>query len=149
VVENYKYHKLEGMGYFKNFKDWFLFKCLLNEKQQDSPYIRVGEIRWVSFGTNVGSEIDGKGAQFTRPAVILHVIGSQLALAIPLSTKIKESVGYFSFELNEKEVSLCAHQMRVISQKRIFHRLSKLSKERLNWIRKTIVNFYDLHITTE
>ncbi len=30
--------------------------------------IRSGEIRWVVFGVNVGSEIDGKAKSFTRPA---------------------------------------------------------------------------------
>ena len=74
--------------YFKDFDKWNEVKKRVHHEER-KVNIRSGEIRWVSFGVNVGSEIDGKGISFTRPALILHVIGSHLALIAPMSTKVK------------------------------------------------------------
>ena len=104
--------------------------------------IRAGEIRWVSFGVNVGSEIDGKGESFTRPALVLHVIGSHLALILPMSTKVKNVSGYISFEWKGNKTALCVHQIRVISQKRILSRKGKISENKLKDILKEVSKFF-------
>src|SRR3989338_2316862 len=82
--------------YFKDFDNWNEVKKRVHHEER-TVNIRAGEIRWVSFGINIGSEIDGKGLSFTRPALILHVIGSHLALIIPMSTKVKDIAGYVPF----------------------------------------------------
>jgi len=104
--------------YFKDFENWNLVKKRIEDEER-KVNIRAGEIRWVAFGVNIGSEIDGKGVSFTRPALVLHVIGSHLALVIPMSTKVKEIAGYVPFEWKGKITALCIHQMRIISQKRV------------------------------
>ena len=53
------------------------------QSEERHVYIRPGEIRWIAFGVNLGSEIDGKGVSFTRPGFVVHVFGSFLALVIP------------------------------------------------------------------
>ncbi len=106
--------------------------------------IRAGEIRWVAFGVNIGSEIDGKGKSFTRPALILHVIGSNLVLIVPLSTKVKEVVGYIPFEFQGKNVSLCIHQSRTISQKRVLSRKGRISENKLSEIKEQFKKFFTL-----
>lgn len=127
--------------YVKDFDKWNEVK-----KQTDTNdakvYIRAGEIRWMSFGVNVGSEMDGKGESFTRPGLVLHVIGSHLAFVAPLSTKIKEAVGYFPFEWKGTTTALCIHQVRVISQKRILSRKGRISEDRLKAIKSEIAKFY-------
>lgn len=106
--------------------------------------IRAGEIRWVSFGVNVGSEIDGKGESFTRLALVAHVVGAVLALVVPLSTKLKNVAGYIPFEFQGKRVSVCVHQMKIISQRRILARKGKISDKRLKEIKIEIKKFFDL-----
>ncbi len=86
--------------YFKDFDTWNTLKKKLNDEDRQTN-IRAGEVRWISCGVNVGSEIDGKGISFTRPALILHVVGSVLALVVPLSTKVKNIAGYIPFEFQE------------------------------------------------
>jgi hypothetical protein len=61
--------------YFKDFDTWNTLKKKLTDEVRKTN-IRAGEVRWISCGVNVGSEIDGKGVSFTRPALVLHVIGS-------------------------------------------------------------------------
>ena len=46
--------------YFKDFDAWFGVKKHI-ESEERKVYIRAGEIRWIAFGVNVGSELDGKG----------------------------------------------------------------------------------------
>ncbi|MBI5358888.1 type II toxin-antitoxin system PemK/MazF family toxin [Candidatus Amesbacteria bacterium] len=129
--------------YFKDFDKWNKVKKRVNQEERKIN-IRQGEIRWIAFGVNVGSEIDGKGETFTRPGLILHVIGSHLALVIPMSTKVKEIAGYIPFEWDKKITALCIHQIKIISQKRILSRKGRISEPRLEVIKKEVANFFAL-----
>lgn len=129
--------------YFKDFDNWNEMQKHLNSDDKHVN-IRAGEIRWVVFGGNIGSEIDGKGKSFTRPALVIHVIGSNLALVVPLSTKVKEMVGYLPFEFQGKTVSLCIHQSKTISQKRILSRKGKISDKKLYEIKEQLKKFFTL-----
>ncbi len=128
--------------YFKDFDKWNSVKKALEEENQ-KVHIRIGEIRWVSLGVNVGSEIDGKGDSFTRPVLILHVIGRSLALVVPMSTKVKDMAGYQTFHWKGKDVSICIHQLKIISQKRIFRRQGKIPNNRFNDIKGLVKEFYN------
>ncbi len=128
--------------YFKDFDKWNEVK-----KHTDNNHtkvsIRAGEIRWISFGVNVGSEIDGKGESFTRPGLILHVIGSHLAFVAPLSTKVKEVAGYLPFNWKGTTTALCIHQIRIVSQKRVLSRKGRISEDKLKAIKDEIIKFYN------
>lgn len=127
--------------YFKDFDNWNKTKKRVDIEERDVS-IRAGEIRWVSFGVNVRSEIDGKGESFTRPALILHVIGSHLALVVPMSTKIRDIAGYVPFEWKGTRTALCVHQIRIVSQKRILSRKGRISFGRIKTIKQEITKFF-------
>ncbi|MEI6397110.1 MAG: type II toxin-antitoxin system PemK/MazF family toxin [Candidatus Taylorbacteria bacterium] len=129
--------------YFKDFDKWNIVKKQVHTDERKVS-IRAGEIRWISCGVNVGSEIDGKGESFTRPALIVHVVGSVLALVLPLSTKIKEVAGYIPFEFQGKQTSICVHQMRIVSQRRVLARKGRISENRLKRIKSEVRRFFDL-----
>ena len=131
------------MDYFKDFETWNTVKQRIN-KDEHSISIRAGEIRWVAIGVNIGSEIDGKGVSFTRPALIINVSGSSFALIVPMSTKVKDKAGYHQITWKNRQVALCIHQTRVVSQKRIFSRLGKLSNTKLLEYKNEITKFFDL-----
>ena len=129
--------------HIKDFDKWNNVKKNLN-KEERKITIRRGEIRWVSLGINIGSEIDGKGESFSRPALIVHVIGNHFALVIPMSTKIKDIAGYVPFEWKDKTFSLCVHQTKVVSQKRILRRLGRVSDNKLQKHKDEIKKFFSL-----
>lgn len=129
--------------YFKDFDKWNSVKKRIHSEERKVS-IRSGEIRWVSCGVNVGSEIDGKGESFTRPMLVVHVVGSVLALVVPFSTKIKTVAGYIPFEFQGREISLCVHQMRIISQRRILARKGRISEKRLRKVKSEIKKFFAL-----
>lgn len=132
---------LDTLMYFKDFDKWNAVKKRLQAEEREIN-IRKGEIRWVSFGVNIGSEMDGKGISFARPALIIHVIGARLALIVPLTTKVKDIPGYVPFAWNNRANALCVHQMKVVSQKRILGRLGKISVNRLEQCKNDITSFY-------
>ena len=127
--------------YFKDFDGWNIVKKQIQEKDP-RPHVRAGEIRWASVGTNIGTEIDGKGRSFTRPVLVLHVVGHALALVVPFSTKVKDVAGYVPFEFNGTITALCIHQMRVLSQRRLLTRTGQISQKRLAAVKSIIWKFY-------
>ncbi len=127
--------------YIKNHDAWNESKKRFDSDDRKIS-IRAGEIRWAAIGVNVGSEIDGKGDSFTRPVLVVHVIGSFLALVIPLTTKVKETAGHYQFEWKGVTNALCIHQMRIVSQKRVLSRKGKISPSRLREIKTLIKDFY-------
>jgi mRNA interferase MazF len=131
------------MEYFKDFEAWNPFKKNVDARKSVSG-IRPGEIRWANIGVNVGSEIDGKGDGFTRPVLIIHVIGKHMSLVVPLSTKIKSRDGYEILQVSGKEVSACIHQIRVISNKRLLGRIQKTSNTKLCSIKERIKVYFNL-----
>ena len=50
--------------FIKRFVDWFSLKESLHLKNSKPPYVNEGDVWWVSFGENVGSEISGKSDRF-------------------------------------------------------------------------------------
>ena len=127
--------------YIKDFDKWTAVKKRIQSERR-RVYFRSGEVRWCAVGVNIGSEIDGKGESFTRPVLILHVIGANLALVIPMTTKRKTYPGYFDFEFQDKKHSLCVHQMRIVSSKRLLKRKGRITKNRLREIKTLSRDFY-------
>lgn len=144
------------MNYVKDFLNWTKLKTKIDsdtsiyEISDVNPVpeiIRSGEIRWAILGVNVGREMDGKGANFARPVLVLHSIGSSLAFVIPLTSKNKELPGYLNFawgENNEHKDSMCLHQIRIISTKRILKRIGKISDNKLISVKHKIKQFHEL-----
>jgi mRNA interferase MazF len=130
--------------YVKQFDAWAKIK---KEVQEEFRKINIdaGDVRWTSIGVNIGSEIDGKGDSFCRPALVVNVVGSTVAFIIPMSTKIKNDIaGYLEIEFQGERVSLCIHQSRVVSQKRIMKRIGKVTGNDLKVYKQAIKNFFEL-----
>ena len=130
------------MVYRKDYRKWLDIKRKL-DSSAGSIYVRAGEIRWVAIGVNVGSEIDGKGASFTRPCLVLHVIGNSLALVVPFTSQKKlNKQFYHHVELEHFSSYLCLSQMRVVSQQRMFKRIKKVPAQQFSDLREIIFTFY-------
>jgi mRNA interferase MazF len=127
----------------KDFDSWNKTKKDVNENE-DKPFIRKREIRWAVLGVNVGSEIDGKDRSFTRPVLIIDIIGKTTALIVPITSVHKDIPGRYRFEWKGNDNSLCVNQLRVISTKRILDRKGKVSEKKLQDAKEKIKKFYRL-----
>jgi mRNA-degrading endonuclease toxin of MazEF toxin-antitoxin module len=77
--------------------------------------------------------------------LVVNVVGSIVALVIPMSTKIKkDTAGYMEIEFQEEKVSLCIHQTKVVSQKRILKRIGKITGNDLRLYKQAIKKFFEL-----
>lgn len=131
------------MIYHKKHQQWVKVKQKL-DVASDNIYVRAGEIRWVSVGVNVGSEIDGKGPSFTRPCLILHVIGGALALVVPFTSQKKTNRQFYQHvKLGHFDSYICLSQMRIVSQKRVFKRIIKMPAEQFKLLKRDVFAFYE------
>lgn len=97
----------------------------------------VREIWWCRFGVNVGTEQDGRGDNFLRPALILRGFGSDACLVVPLTTSernhpLRVSVGVVDGCVARANLS----QLRVIDTRRLVEKIGFLDKKIFMHIRK-------------
>ncbi|MEK7208074.1 MAG: type II toxin-antitoxin system PemK/MazF family toxin [Patescibacteria group bacterium] len=90
----------------------------------------VREIWWCRFGVNIGTEQDGRGTNFLRPAVILRGFGADACLVVPLTTSarvhpLRVSVGVV--EGCEARANLS--QLRIVDTRRLVEKVGFLRKE--------------------
>jgi mRNA interferase MazF len=119
----------------KEFDAWNEIK-----KKTDAELPRlytVREIWWCRFGVNVGTEQDGNGRNFLRPALILRGFGPNACLVAPLTTSAREhplrvSVGVVDGRRARANLS----QIRVIDTRRLVEKIGFLDKEVFANIRK-------------
>lgn len=108
--------------------DWCKVQIRLNHRSNNPPSVSEGQIWWVHFGQNLGSEIYGKGDQFTRPVIILKKFSKFTFLVVPCSTKIKEGSWYQSFYHQNKEMNAILFQCKTIDYLRLINKVGDLDK---------------------
>lgn len=119
----------------KNFDAWNELKKKTDAEQR--RFYTVREMWWCRFGLNIGTEEDGKGELFLRPALILRGFGPDACLVAPLTTSPREHpfripIGVVS----EKEARVNVSQLRVIDTRRLIERIGFLDKDTFSNIRK-------------
>ncbi|MET0154783.1 MAG: type II toxin-antitoxin system PemK/MazF family toxin, partial [Rickettsiales bacterium] len=114
----------------KNFEEWNARKRELDAKKEPRSF-KEGDVWWCSIGLNVGYEIFGKSAEYTRPVLILRKYTYSTFFALPLSTKRKKRPSYRDFEFNEIEGSVILDQGRTLDGRRLLRRMGQVPKNSL------------------
>lgn len=119
----------------KDFDGWNELKKKI-EAEEPRLYT-VREIWWCRFGVNIGTEQDGKGRLFLRPAIILRGFGPDACLVVPLTTSprthaLRIHVGI----VQEKEAYANLSQIRTIDARRLVEKIGFLEKGIFTKIRK-------------
>ncbi len=116
---------LEKMSLWGKIKEWIHIK-------KKSVYRKEGQICWINFGQNIGSETYGKGDYFTRPALVLKKYFGKSAVIIPLTSKKKEGFLYRKIiDVNGGVHYALLYQIRYIDGKRINKKVSSISKDEM------------------
>jgi mRNA interferase MazF len=113
----------------KNFHDWNKKKIKIDAGQTFN-HPKEKEIWWCSIGINVGTEVFGKGADYTRPVLVINSESSESFIGIPLSSKIK-SKKYSCIIKTDDGVLHTAllYQIRSFDKRRLTERKYVLSGE--------------------
>jgi mRNA interferase MazF len=128
----------------KDYNEWKEKKAELNSYVGTPPQVRAGDIWWASVGDNIGSEINGKGELFSRPFLILKVTGNGFYFGIPLSTRIKFNKQYIFLKSGTKDAVACLHQSQAIDFRRLSDRITTVSNDELDRIRKAFLEYYSI-----
>ncbi len=121
----------------KDFDRWNEVK---KKADAEAPRLyTVREIWWCRFGINIGTEQDGGGRFFLRPAIILRGFGSDACLIAPLTTSVREHplripVGIIDGRSARANLS----QLRVVDTRRLIEKISFLDREMFASLRKAV-----------
>ena len=88
--------------YIKLIQEWCRLKIVLWNNQSKVVF-KQGDIWWCSLGMNVGEEMFGKGAKFTRPVLIFRKCTSNSFLGLPLTTQEKQGSWYAKITFHGKK----------------------------------------------
>ena len=119
----------------KHFHEWGDLKEKLHFNAR-APRILEGEVWWCSFGENVGVEINGKSARFTRPVLIMRKLSKFGFMGIPLTSQEKTGSWYVKFEFLGKSEYAAVCQARVMSVSRLHSKIGQIPKSDLGLAKK-------------
>ena len=123
----------------KDFDTWNKEKKELENIGHDTLSFHEREIWWCSIGLNVGDEQDGKNELFERPILILKKFNNRIAWVLPMSTKEKDGIYYYSLTHNEKVFTVILSQLRLISVKRFRRFIRKISPNQFKIIKNKLI----------
>ncbi|MCX6719082.1 MAG: type II toxin-antitoxin system PemK/MazF family toxin [Candidatus Taylorbacteria bacterium] len=123
--------------------DWMKLKSKI-DLFEAIHFPRKKEIWWISFGQNVGVEINGKNNRFERPALVLKVFNADSFLVAPITSKIKSGQYLFGFmsPSGEKQ-TVNLSQFRTVSVKRFIRKIGVITDSDFNQIADIIINFIE------
>ena len=121
----------------KDFDGWNGEKKRAHE---ESPRLyTVREIWWCRFGVNIGTEQDGSGKLFLRPAIIVRGFGSETCVVVPLTTSTKKHTLRIPIgRVQGKEATALLSQIRVIDTRRLIEKIGFLERGVFTNIRKAV-----------
>ena len=125
----------------KQFEEWIKLKEKLHYGGK-TPRIRQGEVWWCSFGENVGVEINGKSARFTRPVLIMKKLSHLGFMGIPLTSQPKTGSWYTSFGFLGKTEYAAVCQARVMSVSRLHSKMGELPMADLATVKEAFHKLY-------
>jgi mRNA interferase MazF len=84
---------------------------------------------WASVGENVGSEINGKSALFSRPVIIYKKLSHGFYFVVPTTTQNRSGSWFVPFRQQDKKMVACLHQARSIDHRRLSSKLGTIDDE--------------------
>ena len=126
--------------YIKSFQEWFKIKVSLWKKDSKVVF-KQSEIWWCSLGMNIGEEIFGKGAKFTRPVLIFRKFTGNSFLGLPLTKQEKQGTWYVDITLHGEKNWVMLNQARILDKKRLINRIGTLDDTDFKKIKENFLKF--------
>jgi mRNA interferase MazF len=119
----------------KQFLFWIGLKERLHNSQHVPPLVSEGDIWWASVGENVGSEINGKSMQFSRPVIVFKKLAHGFYFVVPTTTQDRRGTWFIPFRQRDRRMIACLHQTRAMDYRRLSSKLGTLDDEDFTRIR--------------
>ncbi len=130
-----------------NFDKWNDVKKN-TEKSNIKLGIRPRDIFWAKIGQNIGTEEYGKNKNFARPLIVIRKLTSDLFIGIPLTSSIKHSDYFHSFEYENRVNGLVKNsamilQVKTYSIKRLMNKAGVINKNDFQIVIEKSKNLFD------
>ena len=126
----------------KKFLDWIKLKEKLHEIASDAPIVKERDLWWVSFGENVGSEMNGKSELFSRSALIIKKLSRGFFLVAPTTSMPHQGSWYVKIKHAGKDTFVCLHQIRTIDYRRLSSQLGQIDENDFEAVKKAFHHLY-------
>lgn len=130
------------METFLKFIDWMRLKISLDTIQRIVPPVNERDIWWISFGKNIGSEINGKSEWFSRPGLILKKLSHGFYLVAPTTSKIHSGNWYIKIRNSKRDSYVCLHQVRTIDYRRLSNKVGQVESSEFITIKERFHELY-------
>jgi mRNA interferase MazF len=112
----------------KDFDAWNEKKKRIHQAEP-SLFFMERDIWLCKLGLNIGSEQDGKGDDFLRPAVVLRKFNGSVLWIIPLTRIKKRASYYFPFSFQPQRLSTAIlSQVKLIDVRRLKRKIGTMSR---------------------
>lgn len=113
----------------KDFDNWNIKKKKIDNLKKFN-HCNEMEIWWISLGQNIGTEIFGKGKDFSRPALIINSENSESVICLPLSSKIKKGKYRCIIKTDDSKLhDVLISQIRLADKRRLIKKIYTLDIE--------------------
>lgn len=106
------------------------------------PKISQGQLWWTGVGKNIGTELNGKNEEFSRPVLIYKKLCGNKFMAIPLTSKLHEGSWYVPFVQGGKRQFAVVGDARVMNVKRLYRMIGKIDDADYERVRCGFLNLY-------
>jgi len=129
----------------KNFHDWNNKKINLDKIVDDYNHPKEKEIWWCSLGINIGTEVYGKGSDYTRPVLVINAEGAESFIGIPLSSKVKNrKYSCIIKTLDNKLHTALVYQTRSLDKRRLTSKIYDLPTEEYEKVKEYFLKLYKI-----
>ncbi len=125
----------------KHFDEWNEIKKNMH-RLGHLPKVSEGSVYWCGFGENVGIEINGKNALFSRPVLIFKKLSRYGFLGIPLTSQPHTGSWYVSFQFKGRNETAVLAQIKVLSASRLYTKMGQIDETDMQRIKIGFHNLY-------
>lgn len=119
----------------KNFNDWNTKKIKI-DSFTNIKHPKAGEIWWCRVGVNIGSEVYGKGREYTRPVLIINTDGNENFIGVPLSSKLKNTKYSCIIKTSDEMLhTVLVYQIRNFDNRRLKEKIYDLQEPELQRVK--------------
>jgi mRNA-degrading endonuclease toxin of MazEF toxin-antitoxin module len=130
------------LEYFLKLLEWCKVQITLRDAKRTSRLFNEREVWWCSIGLNVGDEEFGKGPRFIRPVLVFKKFTKSSFFAIPITGTVRSGSWYVSMDLPRQQSSLMLNQGRVLNSMRLINKMTTLSNQQFNAVKKKFIELY-------
>lgn len=126
----------------KRFLEWIYLKEKLHNAEIQPPLVSERDVWWISFGENVGSEINGKSKLFSRPGIILKKLTRSFYLVAPTTSQQKEGSWYVPICYDKRITYVCLHHIKTLDSKRLSTKIGRLDPDDFSKVKRAFLALY-------